>query len=180
MVIRAPSIVLAIILSGLLPARRVRAQESIPAEAQWKYQLGQGLRVDDTGLTVGGYGSLRYEDLRDQPNEFAASALSLFLSWDSGARVRIFSELELEDFAVAREGKSFGSRSDPFEVERLYTDVYVIDAFSIRLGKFLTPIGRWNLIHAAPLVWTTSRPLVTFQSFSQNTTGGMVYGSIPL
>jgi hypothetical protein len=86
--------------------------------------------------------------------------------------------LELEDFAVAREGREFGSRSDPFEVERLYADVYFSDLATIRLGKFLTPIGRWNLIHADPLVWTTSRPLVTFRPFSSDVTGGMLYGTV--
>src|SRR5262249_15604499 len=49
---------------------------------------------------------------------------------------------------------------------------------SVRLGKFLTPIGRWNLIHAAPLVWTTSRPLVTVQPFSSDVTGAMIYGTV--
>src|SRR5262249_26876861 len=72
----------------------------------------------------------------------------------------------------------FGSRSDPFEVERLYADIYFSDMANVRLGKFLTPIGRWNLIHADPLVWTTSRPLVTFQPFSSDTTGGMLYGTV--
>jgi hypothetical protein len=154
------------------------AQELSPPGAQWEYHLGHGLRIGDSGLTLGGYGSVRYEALHERPQEFAASALSLFISWDSGARVRLFSELELEDFAVAREGRKFGSRSAPFEAERLYADTYFSDMAIVRLGKFLTPIGRWNLIHADPLVWTTSRPLVTFQSFSSDATGGMLYGTV--
>jgi hypothetical protein len=144
----------------------------------WEYHLGRGLRVGDTGLTVGGYGTLRYEEPRNQPREFASHALSLFLSWDTGKWVSFFSELELEDFAVIREGHGFGSRRSPFEAERLYVDLTLSNLASIRLGKFLTPIGRWNLIHADPLVWTTSRPLVTFRPFSVNTTGAMLYGDL--
>jgi len=93
-------------------------------------------------------------------------------------RVRFFSELELEDLTVAREEHSFDSRNNAFEVERLYADVYLFDEATLRLGKFLTPVGRWNLIHADPLVWTTSRPLITSQSFAVDTTGGMLYGNV--
>jgi hypothetical protein len=39
-------------------------------------------------------------------------------------------------------------------------------------------VGRWNLIYARPLVWTTSRPLVTDLPFDPFTTGGMLFGSL--
>jgi hypothetical protein len=144
----------------------------------WEYHLGQGLRLGNSGLTLGGYGSVRYENLRGRSPQLTVSALSLFISWDTGTRVRFFSELELEDFAVARGERSFEAHNNAFEVERLYADVYLFEAVTFRLGKFLTPVGRWNLIHADPLVWTTSRPLVTFQSFAPDTTGMMLYGSL--
>jgi len=86
--------------------------------------------------------------------------------------------LELENLKVARGERAFGTRHDAVQLERLYADVYLAEGATVRLGKFLTPIGRWNLIHADPLVWTTSRPLVTFQPFATNTTGGMLYGSV--
>lgn len=180
LLMRALILFFTVVLEGLCLGWSAHAQTLAPPSAPWEYRLGQGLRIGDSGVTVGGYGSLRYEDLRDRPRQFAASALSLFVSWDSGSRLRFFSEWELEDFAVAREGKSFSSQSNLFEIERLYADVYISDVVNLRLGKFLTPIGRWNLIHADPLVWTTSRPLVTFRSFAQNTTGGMLYGTLPL
>lgn len=162
----------------LLRSSVLYATEFPPPQSPWTYHLGQGLRLGHSGITIGGYGSIRYEEPRNAPREFAASALSMFLTWDSGAHIHLFSELELEDFVVVREGREFGSRSNPFEVERLYADVYLTDAINFRLGKFLTPIGRWNLLHADPLVWTTSRPLVTSQAFSPNITGGMFYGTV--
>src|SRR5262249_9907470 len=76
------------------------------------------------------------------------------------------------------EKRSFDARDHGIELERLYADVYLVDAATLRLGKFLTPVGRWNLIHADPLVWTTSRPLITSQPFATDTTGGMLYGSL--
>ena len=62
--------------------------------------------------------------------------------------------------------------------ERVYGDLTVSDQLIVRAGKFLTPIGRWNVIHAQPLVWTTSRPLVTFMPFDKHTTGTMLFGSV--
>ncbi len=79
---------------------------------------------------------------------------------------------------MVRGERSFDTRHNAIELERLYADVYLAPAATLRLGKFLTPIGRWNLIHADPLMWTTSRPLVTFQPFATDTTGGMLYGSV--
>ncbi|MGE0824622.1 MAG: hypothetical protein AB7G75_24080 [Candidatus Binatia bacterium] len=165
-----------VLILWLLPCS---AQQGNPSRSLWDYHLGQGWRVGDTGVTIGGYGSLRYEEPRSGPREVAASALSAFISWDVAARLSLFSELELEDFAVVREGREFGSRGNPFEVERLYADLAVSDALSVRVGKFLTPVGRWNLLHADPLVWTTSRPLVTFRPFSVNATGLMLQGTLP-
>jgi hypothetical protein len=163
---------------SLLPARSSTAQDLPPPSPHWEYHLGQGLRLGNSGLTFGGYGSLRYEDLHARSPRLSVGALSLLLSWDTGTRVRFFSELELENFTVARGGRSFGIYNNAVELERLYADVYLSEALTFRLGKFLTPVGRWNLLHADPLVWTTSRPLVTFLPFATDTTGGMLYGSL--
>jgi len=163
---------------SLLPARPSLAQDLPPPSPSWEYHLGQGLRLGDSGLTLGGYGSLRFEALRDRSPRLSLGSLSLLLSWDTGTRVRFFSELELENFTVARGGHSFDIYNNAVELERLYADVYLSEVLSVRLGKFLTPVGRWNLVHADPLVWTTSRPLVTSLPFATDTTGGMLYGSL--
>jgi len=165
-------------VDGLWLARSLDAFELAPPQPNWEYHLGQGLRLGNSGLTLGGYGSVRYEALRRNSPQLTLSALSLFISWDTETRVRFFSELELEDFTLARGERSFEAHNGAFEMERLYADVYLFDEATLRVGKFLTPVGRWNLIHADPLVWTTSRPLVTFQSFAPDTTGVMFYGSL--
>ena len=59
-------------------------------------------------------------------------------------------------------------------MERYYFDYFFSQSTSFRIGKFLTPVGIWNINHAAPLVWTTTRPLVTEdQVFSSHATGLM-------
>jgi len=167
-----------VVMDSCLLARSLTAYELPPPKPPWEYHLGQGLRLGDLGLTLGGYGSVRYEARRGRSPQLTVSALSLFISWDTETRIRFFSELELEDFTLARGKRSFDAHNNAFEMERLYADVYLFNEATFRLGKFLTPVGRWNLIHADPLVWTTSRPLVTFQSFAPDTTGVMVYGSL--
>jgi hypothetical protein len=63
-------------------------------------------------------------------------------------------------------------------LERLYVDYRAADALNFRLGKFLTPVGRWNQDHADPLTWTTLRPLISQSAFPTNATGLMVFGSL--
>ncbi len=167
-----------VLVESWAPSRVLLAQDLPPPQSHWTYHLGQGLQLGNSGLTLGGYGSVRYEDLRHHSPQLTLSALSLFVSWELGTRVRFFSEVELEDISVTRQQHSFDARDQGVGLERLYMDVYLIDAATLRFGKFLTPVGRWNLIHADPLVWTTSRPLITSQPFATNTTGGMLYGSV--
>ncbi len=143
------------------------------------YELGHGLHLGETGFTLGGYGELSFKDLdRDQPTSLAVDHLSGFLWWDNGARLHFFTEADLEKPFQLAHGHS--TTDDAHVVsERLYFDYSWLDTFKVRLGKFLTPVGRWNLNHAAPLTWTTSRPLITEATFPTNATGLMIYGTIP-
>lgn len=143
-----------------------------------RYQLGQGYRLGDSGFTLGGYGGLVARDDLGRDPQAALDSLSALLWWDGGGRWHFFSELELEDVLVARPGDTTTDEAE-LVLERFYVDYARSDALKLRVGKFLTPIGRWNLIHAAPLTWTTSRPLITEATFPTNTTGGMLYGVLP-
>jgi hypothetical protein len=138
------------------------------------YQTGQGLHVPDTGLTVGGY--LTGEYAEHTSPAITASNASLLFWWENDSRLKLFSEVDFEN-GLNRQGSFQSSTGQYLSLERLYADYAVFDSLTIRLGKFLTPIGRWNQIHADPLVWTTSRPLVTEVAFPTNATGLMLLGS---
>jgi hypothetical protein len=142
------------------------------------YTPGAGLRVGGTGLTIGGYGNATFTRDEGDPARFSLDELSLLLSWDPLPSLHVFSEIEGENLATIDDEGHGGLVDASFTVERLYGDVAVTDWLQLRAGKFLTPVGRWNVIHAAPLVWTTSRPLVTELTFDPHTTGGMVFGSL--
>lgn len=141
------------------------------------YQLGHGWQVPDTDLTLGGYAASSLDKVQGQPWTLDVNSLSLFLWWQPLERLKLFSETELENALTVQERRT-SSDGAYLALERLYADWTQSDALNFRVGKFLTPVGRWNLIHAAPLVWTTSRPLITFEPFPTNATGAMVYGTL--
>jgi hypothetical protein len=150
------------------------------------YVAGRGWTVPDTSLTFGGYASAAVTQLKAEPWSFDFRHLSLLTWWQGDSPIGFFSEVELQNSLQAGRRPSANQDVDldvatqPYyvDVERLYLDWTISDALKFRLGKFLTPIGRWNLIHADPLVWTTSRPLVTEVAFPTNATGAMAYGTI--
>lgn len=142
------------------------------------YRLGNGYSIGDTGLRVGGYVNAHVGAPRANPWYFEVSDLSLFLTWDNGSRLRFFSELEAGDALTAGDHQALGVQNTHFEFERFYIDGLVNNNLTVRLGKFLTPIGQWNLIHAAPLVWTTTRPIATEHLFATHASGLMLHGSV--
>lgn len=160
------------------PAAAAEAAAGPDAPAPSHYELGRGLALGNTGFTLGGYATARYDDTRGDDPRLTLDHLSLMVWWDNGGRLKLFSEADLEEGVATSRPRTEDDRF--LALERLYLDYTLSDAATIRLGKFLTPIGRWNLIHADPLVWTTSRPLVTRDVFPSNATGAMMLGTVPL
>jgi len=140
--------------------------------------LGSGPSYTSSGTNIADHGNATFTRDEGDPARFSLDELSLLVSWDPLPSIHLLSELEGEDLATIDDEGHGGLVDAHFTVERLYGDVAVTDWLQLRAGKFLTPVGRWNVIHAAPLVWTTSRPLVTKLTFDPHTTGGMVFGSL--
>jgi hypothetical protein len=145
------------------------------------YQLGRGYTLANTGVHLGGYGSVHLESLGDVPWSLNVSDVSLFVTWDNGSRLRFFSELEAEDsFRAGQQYQGLTTSKAGFRLERLYLDYLVNDNLTVRIGKILTPVGQWNLIHADPLVWTSTRPIATDNLFSEHVSGIMLHGTVPI
>jgi opacity protein-like surface antigen len=168
---------LAAALLASLPATATAAESTEPAAGIGVFS--GGLTIPNTGLTLGGYATASFVRLKHEPSRLALDNTSLFLWWDGGGRWKLFSELDYENLLRSRISAD-GRGKRYLALERAYADYAFSDSASLRLGKFLTPIGRWNLIHATPLVWTTSRPLITTQVFPDNATGLMVNGTAAL
>lgn len=147
-------------------------------DATADYQPGQGWELPGTGLRLGGYTSAGFEKDRHKPSRLGVNDLSLFAWWEGDGKFKFFSELDLEDSLIWNPSRSITTKHAYLTLERLYADYNYSDSVNLRAGKFLTPIGRWNTIHADPLVWTTVRPLITERSFPTNATGAMLYGTV--
>jgi len=145
----------------------------------WQYRLGQGLRIAESDFFLGGYLSVKYYDDARERNYFEFDDLSFFLFGDIGEKVRFFSEMEDDEFyEIDTSGNSESKKS--WQIERLYAEYLHSDVLHVRGGKFLTPVGTWNEVHADPLTWTVSRPPITEAAFPEFITGMEFYGNFIL
>jgi len=129
------------------------------------------------GFNLGGYGAVKANLHPDGSKDAALQNLSLFLGWEGDSRWRFFSELELEKPVYWKSGSDLTVTHSRLNLERLYVDYNLSEALNLRTGRFFSPVGHWNLIHADPLVWTSTRPLATTRLFPQSTNGLMFFGS---
>lgn len=177
---RSRRVIAALLVMLLALARAPLAQAAGDDSGSWQaqpYHLGQGLYFPQQGLRIGGYANLHYYDLQGYRATLSVRDISLFVTKDIGTRWQLFTEVEAGDALRVSGGHASSADSD-FDVERLYADYHANQAVTFRVGKFLTPIGQWNLVHADPLVWTVSRPLSTTAAFARHATGAMVFGTL--
>jgi len=168
-----------IILGTIFLAYGHAAPADTSADNRWThapYRLGQGITYPYLGLNIGGYISVRYEDIKERDWSVGARDLSLFISENLSNRWQLFSEVEIGQ-ALDISSSSVSERDSEIDLERLYADYRATKEITMRFGKFLTPVGHWNQIHADPLVWTVDRPLTTAAPFPRHATGIMLYGS---
>jgi len=131
---------------------------------------GRGVSLFHDKLTIGGYVAVNASFLDETRDTLMLDDLSAFVTLHLTDRWLVFAEAELED-PVHVESGGFATGSDVFSLERLYSEWQPNDRLRLRVGQMLTPFGIWNLIHAQPLVWTTSRPIATADFFDTGVTG---------
>ncbi len=132
------------------------------------------------GFRVGGYSSADLRIPRTEPTQLKLNEISMIVTWDQGTRVKFFSELELENPVSYDHHLGLHSKQSYVDLERFYLDYSLSEKSNVRVGRFLNPVGRWNQLHAPPLVWTASRPLVTTELFPAALNGLMLFGNVPL
>ncbi len=142
-----------------------------------EYHAGRGLRVGDTGLTIGGFAIADAERLEGGESRGGIDTVDFLISYDPLWFVHLFADLQVDQFLQWESGER-GAQSDPHsKFERLYADLGWNDQLNLRVGKFLTPFGRWNQVLAEPLLWTTSEPLIVEDVFDETQSGAMVWGT---
>jgi len=129
-------------------------------------------------FSLSGYGSFTFnaptaaDAPAGGPMNLSLDELSLFGSGHFNQILNPFFEVEIDNDTLLQQGGNPYSAGAPHVVlERLYNDSYFTNKLSLRIGKMLSPVGYWNLVHAAPLMLTTTRPDITYYGFSEFVTG---------
>ena len=154
----------------------VRAGNGSEIEPTATVAGGEGYRVGNTGLWLGGYLNVDGRVRRPGPASLGLADVGLLARYEVTPRVTLFNETDLEDSITVREGQGLQRGSQVLLLERLYADWSPTPSITIRAGKFLTPFGLWNVIRRAPLTWTVERPLAAQSAFPEHATGlGLIY-----
>lgn len=128
------------------------------------YELGQGWQIGSYHLS--GYANIEHTR---QPAKLELDDLSLFVSGHVNQGVNPFIEVEISSHTLAQQG---GERKNgQFVVERFYNDAILSGQDTLRVGKMLTPLGGWNVVHAAPLMHTVTRPCTAAMGFHAYVSG---------
>jgi hypothetical protein len=138
-----------------------------PASHAEDYELGQGWHTGDYFLS--GYANIEVIDRFDAPTRLDLDDLSLFAGGRVNQWVNPFLEAELSKYTLIQQGG--GSTPGDFVVERFYNDSIFSEHDTLRVGKILTPLGEWNLVHAAPLILIITRPYTTARGFDAYASG---------
>ena len=104
--------------------------------------------------TFGAYGELHYNNYRDgdKKDEIDFHRFVLFYGHKFNDRLRFYSELEVEHALV--EG---GEESGAVELEQAFIDYRINDAFNLKAGAMLVPIGILNETHEPPTFFGVER-----------------------
>jgi hypothetical protein len=142
-----------------------------------EYQLGRGVQINDY-LNMGGYFSAELESNR-QSDSFTLDDVAVMAYGDINPMFSYLTEFEAVGFYHKNltDGIEDGDRK--FHIERLYGDLWIADAFNIRFGKEITPIGYWNTEPINVLRDTTSNPLYSMLLFPKFLTGIDINGYVP-
>ncbi len=126
--------------------------------------------VYETPFYLGGYLSTEYIK-GDRQEAFLFDDIA-FLAYAEGARWDFVAELEAKNIYIEQSRPTDMQSSNlNFSIERLNLTYYIDDANTIRIGKFNTPVGFWNLTPINVLRETTSNPYIIDNTFPKLTSG---------
>jgi hypothetical protein len=139
--------------------------------ADEEYQLGKGVQVGSLPLYIGGYFSLDYKHT-DDIDRYRVDDLAV-LGYGDYEKFSYLAEFEFKEMYVEthENGVKDSTNNDKLYTERLYVDYNFNENYMLRVGKYNSPIGFWNLLPVNVLRETTSNPMSTSIIFPKFTTG---------
>lgn len=140
------------------------------AEEMPKQESSFHFKQSDFSFT--GFTNFTYMAPSGQNTTLNVDDLGVFGSGHLNRALNPFFEAELAGVVLAQQGGDPLSAGYPhILLERFYNDSELTNNLTLRIGKILSPVGEWNLVHVPPLVMTTVRPLVSFRGFSEFASG---------
>jgi len=139
--------------------------------AKENYELGVGVQLSPLPIYFGGYISAEY---KKTPNKAKYNIEDIaLLSYRNHVRLSYMAEVEYKNFYTQQTKDSVVTteKDTRLYIERLYLDYTFNENFVGRLGKYISPIGFWNLLPINFLRDTTSDPITTNIIFPDFTTG---------
>lgn len=127
-----------------------------------EYQLGEGYNIPSTPLYIGGYATLDYLQRQDNYNRFRVDELAL-LSYAQVDNLGYMADIQMKESYIKEWGKRESDySSDEVSIERLYLNYTLNDVITLRLGKYNTPVGYWNMEPIAIFQASSSQPYLPF------------------
>jgi hypothetical protein len=143
---------------------------SLYSEAS-KYELGRGIQVGDLPLYIGGYFSLEYKHAHGKNRSLKLDEFAV-MAYGEYNQFSYMIELEAEDVYSEVFGNEESEEvNDDFHIERLYLNYDFNENYSLKAGKYNSPIGFWNRIPINVLRDTSSNPMISTLLFPKFTSG---------
>ncbi len=139
-----------------------------------KYELGHGYKVN-SALNMGAYFSLDYAN-GESIDRLRLDDVAVLAYGSLPSNFSYLAEFEAAPFYVKDYKNETSQTNTTLHKERMYLNYSYSDMFNFRLGKFITPIGYWNLEPINVLRDTSSNPLYSEDMFPKFTTGMDTYG----
>jgi len=136
-----------------------------------EYELGKGVQVASLPFYLGAYFSVDYRHM-DQEDRYRLNDLALlgYGSYDKFSYMAEFEYKTLYSYTQTQDEERT-EKDLALHTERLYLDYNYNENYLLRVGKYNSPIGFWNLLPINVLRQTTSHPISTNILFPQFTTG---------
>lgn len=138
-----------------------------------EYELGEGYRVGQTPIYVGGYFSVDASNYTKQKKSHARIDDIAFLSYGSYDKLSYMAEFEFKKFYTKywMDERTYSKKNTKLYAERLYLDYAFNENILLRGGKYNSNVGYWNLTPINVLRDTTSSPQTAQIIFPKYTTG---------
>lgn len=130
---------------------------------------------EEPSITFGGHFNVYAHSSSEYPDEIGVSQFGLMAYGQITSRIRYLAEVGAED-PVKYHDADGEAEDNNIILNRLFAEYTVNEAFNIKAGQFLTPIGLYNPTYIGALRWTSVTPFVAQGFFPKIIAGVDVNG----